>query len=151
MRDLSLRYCVTLSGMASRQRASANPAPIPPEQIRGARIVSPTPGPTKWGWLIDVARNWSVPVIVVPWPQATEETCRGIRGALNGSWGTTYFRWAVRLRGDAIVIARFGVKPSLLHRSDSDRTESRAKFASLKELGWPNPTGPHRRGRPLTK
>jgi hypothetical protein len=126
-----------------------HPLPIPPEQVKGARIVNPAPTATKWGWLIDVASNWSVPVIVVPWPQATEDICRSIRGALNGNWGTTYFRWAVRIRGDSIVIARFGLKPSLLHRSDSERTESRARFASLAELGWPNPTGPRRRGRPL--
>jgi len=124
-----------------------HPAPIPPEQVKGVRIVNPAPGATKWGWLIDVASNWSVPVIVVPWPQATEHICVGIRGALNGSLATMQFRWSVRLRGDSIVIARFGLKPSLLHRSDSERSESRARFASLKELGWQNPTGPCRRGR----
>jgi hypothetical protein len=145
-----LRCCATLSGMASRQRASVNPAPLPPEQVRGARIVNPAPGATKWGWLTDVASNWSVPLIVLPWPHATEDTCRGIRGALNGNRGTTHFRWSVRLRGDSIVIARFGLKPSLLHRSDSERAESRATFASLAELGWPNPTGPRRRGSPLS-
>lgn len=82
----------------------------------------------------------------VPWPGATEDTCRGIRGALNGNHGTWHFRWSVRIRGDAVVIARFGLKPSLLHRSDSERSESHAKFVSLAELGWTNPTGPRRRG-----
>lgn len=135
--------CATLRDMQAHLRAQA---PVEPEQIKGARIVTPAPGATKWGWLVDVASNWSVPVIVVPWPGATEDTCRGIRGALNGNRGTTHFRWSVRIRGDSIVIARFGLKPSLLHGSDSERSESRAKFASLAELGWPNPTGPRRRG-----
>jgi len=28
-------------------------APVEPEQIKGARIVTPASGATKWGWLID--------------------------------------------------------------------------------------------------
>ena len=88
-----------------------------------------------------------MPVIVVSWPGATEQILRSIRAILNGSRSTGEFRWAVRFRGDSVVIARFGLKRSLLHANDSERSESRAKFASLKELGWPNPTGPHRRGK----
>jgi len=42
-------------------------APVEPEQIKGTRIVTPAPGATKWGWLINVASNWSVPVIIVRW------------------------------------------------------------------------------------
>jgi len=121
--------------------------PIPPEQIKGVRIITPAPGATKWGWLIDVASNWSVPLIVVRLPGATEQPLRSIRAILNISRSTGEFRWAVRVRGDSIVIARFGLKPSLLHPNDSERSESRAKFASLKELGWPNPTGRYRRGK----
>lgn len=132
--------------MPEEKRADVLPGPIQPEQVKGARIVNRAAGATKWGWLIDVACNWSVSVIIVPWPQATEQICGGIRGALNSNLATTYFRWAVRLRGDTIVIARFGLKPSLLYASDAERPESRAGFASLKELGWPNPTGPRRRG-----
>jgi hypothetical protein len=122
-------------------------APVEPEQIKGARVISPARGATKWGWLIDVASNWSVPVIVVRWPGATEQLLRSIRAILNISRSTGEFRWAVRIRGDSIVIARFGLKRSLLHADDSERSESRAKFASLKELGWSNPTGAHRRGK----
>jgi hypothetical protein len=123
--------------------------PIAPESLRGARIVNPAPGPTKWGWLLDVASNWQVPLIVVPWPGATLADCGRIRGMLMHNPGTTYFRWAVRLHGDSIVIARFALRPSLLHNSDIDRAESRARFASLKELGWQNPTGPIRRRSPF--
>ncbi len=130
-----------------RARAPVEPGQIP-EQIKSARIVTPAPGATKWNWLIDVASDWSVPVIVVRWPGATEPLLRGIRAILNGSRSTGEFRWAVRIRGDSIVIARFGLKPSMLHSNDSERAESQAQFASLKELGWPNPTGAHRWGMP---
>jgi hypothetical protein len=122
------------------------PEPIAPEKVKGARVISPAPGDTKWGWLIDVASNWSVPVIVVRWPGATEQIVRSIRAILNASRSTGEFRWSVRTRGDSVVIARFGLKRSLLHANDSERSESRAKFASLQELGWPNPTGPRRHG-----
>jgi len=132
--------------MPEARRTLRGPEPVAPERVKGARVISPVPGPTKWGWLIDVASNWSVPVIVVRWPGATEDTCRGIRGALNANRSTMWFRWSVRIRDDSVVIARFGLKPSLLHANDSERSESRAKFASLKELGWQNPTGPRRRG-----
>ena len=135
--------CVTLRDMHAHPSARA---PVEPERINGARIVTPAPGATKWGWLIDVASDWSVPVLVVPWNGATEDTCRGIRGVLNGSRSTGWFRWSVRTRGDSVVIARFGLRPSLLRANDSERSESHARFASLKGLGWQNPTGPRRRG-----
>lgn len=38
----------------------------------------------------------------------------------------------MRIRGDAVVIARFSLKP--LRSNNSERSESRAKFASLKEF-----------------
>jgi hypothetical protein len=121
--------------------------PVAPERVKGARIISPALGATKWGWLFDVASNWTVPLIVVRWPGPTETTCRGIRSALNRNHGTWNFRWSVRIRADSIVIVRFGLKPSLLHSNDTERPESQAEFASLADLGWPNPTGARRRGR----
>lgn len=115
--------------------------PVKPEQIKGARIVAPAPGATKWGWPIDVASNWSVPVIIVKWPAATEQILRSIRPMLNASRSTGEFRRAARIRGYSIVIARFGLKRSLLLANDSERSESHAKFAVVEGAGVAEPDG----------
>lgn len=125
---------------AQRNRAGAM---IP----KGTRYLSRPAGVSGWQWLMDVASNWTVAMIVIAWPRPTQADCRRIRSILMHGPSTGLFRWAVRIDGNHILVVRFALRPSLLQPADVLRPEARATFAPLVDLGWPGVTGPVHRSR----